>query len=222
MKGIFFLILTFFLFSCQTLPLINSPVSLSEEKSLTCPYPFLKQKYRLIHSIEARINGNAQSTVIGITLADPSTRVVSCAIVTTEGMTLLEAEANSGRTVIKRALPPFDSENFTKNMIEDIKLIFFPPEGHIYQKGYLPDGSKACRYRQDDGGWIDLIASKMEGTEIKRYSSLGTWKRNIRFSNISGSVYELINLQANEAHDYSLLMRLIEAQPVKTKEVKRK
>ncbi|MBN1365176.1 MAG: hypothetical protein JW976_10270 [Syntrophaceae bacterium] len=221
MKGIF-LILTFFLFSCQTLPLINPPVSLSEEKSLTCPSPFLKQKYRLIHSIEARLNGNAQSAVIGINLADPSTRVVSCAILTAEGMVLLEAESDSGRVVIKRALPPFDSENFAKNMIEDIKLIFFPSEGHHYQKGYLPDGSKVCRYRQDDGGWVDVIADKMEGTEIKRYSSSGSLKRRILYDKATKNIYQRIELQAYETFDYFLLMKLIEAQPVKTKEVKRR
>jgi len=42
---------------------------------------------------------------------------------------LFEAEAGLGKLKVNRALPPFDSEDFAKNMIEDIKLIFFTPEG---------------------------------------------------------------------------------------------
>ena len=216
MKGISFLILIIFLFSCQTLPLINSPVSPADEKALTCPSPFLKEKYRLVHAIETRVAGKTQSAIIGVTLADPSTRFVSCAIMTAEGMVLFEAESGPGTLKITRALPPFDSEDFAKNMIEDIKLIFFTPEGKIQKKGNLPDGAAACRYREKNGDWIDVITNKSEGTAIKRYSSVGILKRQVKFNKTAGNIYQSIELQANETFNYSLLMTLIEAQPVKS------
>ena len=177
MKGILFLILTIFLFSCQTLPLINSPVSSADQKALTCPSPFLKEKYRLVHAIETRMAGDTRSAIIGVTLADPSTRSVSCAIMTAEGMALFEAESGPGALKVNRALPPFDSADFAKNMIEDIKLIFFAPEGKLQTKGHLPDGATVCRYSEENGDWIDVIANKSERTEIKRYSSSGILKR---------------------------------------------
>ena len=96
MKGIPLLILTLFLLSCQTLPLIHSSVSPAEENNLTCPSPFLKERYRLVHAIETRVAGKTQSAVIGVILADPFTRFVSCAIMTVEGMVLLEAESDPG------------------------------------------------------------------------------------------------------------------------------
>ena len=216
MKGMPFLILTIFIFSCQTLPLINSPVSPADEKALTCPSPFLKEKYRLVHAIETRVAGKTQSAIIGVTLADPSTRFISCAIMTAEGMVLFEAESGPGMLKINRALPPFDSVDFAKNMIEDIKLIFFAPEGKIQKKGSLPDGASACRYHEENGDWIDVIANKSEGTEIKRYSSTGILKRHIKFNKTAGNIYQSIELQANEAFNYSLLMTLIEAEPVKS------
>jgi len=217
MKGLPFLILTVFLFSCQTLPLINSPVSPADENALTCPSPFLKEKYRLVHAIETRMAGDTQSVIIGVTLADPSTRFVSCAIMTAEGMVLFEAESGPGTLKVNRALPPLDSTDFAKNMIEDIKLIFFAPEGKLQAKGNLPDGANACRYKEENGDWIDVINDKSEGTVIKRYSSDGALKRLIKFNKTTGNIYQSIELQANETFNYSLLMTLIEAQPVERK-----
>jgi len=217
MKKIFFSILTIFLFSCQTLPVINSPVSPADEKALTCPSPFLKEKYRLVHAIETRMAGDTRSSIIGVTLADPSTRSVSCAIMTAEGMVLFEAESGPGALKVIRALPPFDSGDFAKNMIEDIKLIFLTPEGRIISRGYLPDGATVCRYLEENGDRIDVITSKSEGISIKRYSSVGLLKRQIKFNKTAGNIYQNIELQANETFDYSLLMNLIEAEPVKSR-----
>jgi len=214
MKGLPFLILTVFLLSCQTLPLINSPVSSAEEKALTCPSPFLKEKYRLVHAIETRVAGDTRSVIIGVTLADPSTRFISCAIMTAEGMVLFDAESGPGTLKVNRALPPFDSADFAKNMIEDIKLIFFSPEGKIQKKGNLPDGATACRYHEENGDWIDVLNDKSEGVTIKRYSSAGILKRQIKFNKTAGNIYQSIELQANETFNYSLLMTLIESQPV--------
>ena len=214
MKGIPLLILTIFLLSCQTLPLINAPVSPANEKALTCPSPFLKEKYRLVHAIETRVAGDTQSAIIGVTLADPSTRFISCAIMTAEGIVLFEAESGPGALKVTRALPPFDSMDFAKNMIEDIKLIFFAPEGKIQKKDNLPDGAAVCRYLEENGDWIDVITDKSEGTAIKRYSSAGILKRQVKFNKTTGNIYQSIELQANETLNYSLLMTLIEAQPV--------
>jgi len=213
MKGIPLLILTIFLFSCQTLPLINSPVSPANEKALTCPSPFLKEKYRLVHAIETRVAGDTQSVIIGVTLADPSTRFVSCAIITAEGMVLFEAESGQDTLKVNRALPPFDSADFAKNMIEDIKLIFFTPEGKIQKKGNLPDGAAVCRYLEGNGDWIDVITDKSEGTAIKRYSSAGILKRHVKFNKTAGNIYQSIELQVNAPFNCSLLMTLVESQP---------
>ena len=216
MKGIPLLILTIFLLSCQTLPSINSPVSPTEEKNLTCPSPFLKERYRLVHAIETRVAGKTQSAVIGVTLADPDTRLVSCAIMTAEGMVLFEAESGHGMLKVKRALPPFDSMDFAKNMIEDIKLIFFAPDGKIQKKGHLPDGATACRYREENGDRIDVITDKSEGIAMKRYTSAGILKRHVIFHKTTANIYQSIELQANETFNYSLLMTLIESEPVKS------
>lgn len=214
MKCISVLILTVFLLSCQTLPVINSPISAVNENSLTCPSPFLKGKYRLVHSIENLMFGETQSVIIGVTLADPSTRVISCAIMTAEGMVLFEAESSPDTLKVNRALPPFDSEGFAKNVIEDIKLIFFTPDGKLQVKGTLSDGATACRYKEENGDWVDVINGRVEGTAIRRYSPGGILKRHIKFNRAAGNIYQNIELQAYETFNYSLLMNLIDSQPL--------
>jgi hypothetical protein len=213
MKCIHLFIVIVFLASCQTMPVINPPMLPAAQKNLTCPSPFLKEKYQLIHAIEIRTAGGVQGAIIGITVADPSTRFVSCAIMTVEGMVLLEAESGAEKLSVHRALPPFDSGDFAKNMIDDIKLIFFTPQGLIQKKGNLPDGSTACRWQEENGDFIDVIANKPESTEIKKYSVCGILKRHIKLTETAGNAYQSIELQGSGIVNYTLLMTLIEAQP---------
>jgi hypothetical protein len=140
---------------------------------------------------------------------------------TAEGMVLFEAESSPGALKVNRALPPFDSADFAKNMIDDIKLIFFAPEGKIQKKGNLSDGTSICRYQEENGDWIDVTNDKSEGMAIKRYSSIGILKRQIKFNKTSGNIYRSIELQATETFNYSLLMTLIEAESVKSKLLKK-
>lgn len=215
MKGVRLLILiVLLLVSCQTLPVINSNSQHPELKNSACPSPFLKEPYRLVHAIETRVAGKTQGAIIGITVIDPATRFVSCAIMTAEGMVLLEARTTPALEVI-RALPPFDSADFAKNMIEDIKLIFLAPDGEIKTKGILPDGRQACRWQAKSGDWIDVIAGIPEEIEINRYSECGSLQRRIKLHPTSDSSYQNIELAANETFNYSLKMTLIEAEPLK-------
>ena len=212
MKRIHLFIVIVFLASCQTMPAINPPRLPAAQKNLTCPSPFLKEKYQLIHAIEITTAGSAQGAIIGVTVADPSTRFVSCAIMTAEGMALLEAQSGAEKLNVHRALPPFDSGDFAKNMIDDIKLIFFAPQGLMQKKGTLSDGSTVCRWQEENGDFIDVIANKPESTEIKKYSAGGSLKRHIKLKETAGNAYQSIELQGSGIVSYTLLMTLIEAQ----------
>jgi len=216
MKCIHLFIVIVFLASCSTMPAINPPMLSAAQKNFTCPSPFLKEKYQLIHAIEITAAGNVQGAIIGITVADPSTRFVSCAIMTAEGMVLLEAQSDGEKLIIHRALPPFDSGDFAQNMIDDIKLIYFPSQGVMQKKGNLSDGSTVCRWKEENGDFIDVIANKPESTEIKKYSACGTLKRHIKITQTAANPYSSIELQGSGMVNYTLLMTLIEAQQVES------
>lgn len=213
------IILFFFLAGCQTLPVIKEPLP-SEETSLACPSPFLRQRATLIHAIEVHMAGSAKSAIIGITSADPATRELSCAIMTAEGMVLFEARESAGTLVISRALPPFDAPAFAQNMLNDIRLIFFSPEGNPQKAGFLPTGETICRWRDQNSAIIDVRQDGKDKVEIKRYGTCGKLKRQVMFSNIMNNYYQDIELRARELADYSLLMKLIEVQTADTKNKK--
>jgi TusA-related sulfurtransferase len=221
MKGFLFLIAALLICSCQSLPVIKPELS-TDMKNFTCPCPFLNEKYRFVHALETRMAGNRRGAIIGVTVTDPVSRSVSCAIMTVEGIVLFEAEAEQNEINVKRALPPFDSESFAKNMIDDIKLIFFMPEGQIQGRGYLQDGSKVCRYLKESGDWVDVKENKSGNVEIGFYSSSHALKRQVLFNKIAKNIYQNIELHADDTLDYSLWMTLIDAQPIKIKKRKRK
>ncbi len=202
-----------FLASCSTMPVITAPMLPPVQMDFACPSPFLKGKTQLIHSIEINAAGLAQGAIIGVTVVDPSTRFVSCAIMTAEGMVLLEAESSGEKLTVHRALPPFDSGDFAKNLIADIRLIYFSPQGLLQKKGNLPGESTVCRWQEENANFIDVIAGKPEITEIKKYSKCGRLKRHIKLTQTTGNPYSIIELQGSEMVDYTLLMTLIEAQP---------
>jgi hypothetical protein len=198
------------------MPVIKQSLLPAAQKDLTCPSPFLKEKYQLTYAIEIQAAGNVQGAIIGITVVDPSTRFVSCAIMTVEGMVLFDAEAGPGTLKINRALPPFASADFANNMIEDINLISFAPEGKILAKGTLPDGAIACRYLEESGDWIDLITDKSGEMAIKRFSSSADLKRQVRYNKKTGNIYQSIELQEIGIVNYTLLMTLIDAHKVES------
>ncbi len=215
MKSIRLLILTILLLvSCRTLPAINPILPQPESKTLVCPVcpsPFLKEPCRLVHVIEARVAGETMGAIIGVTLINPSSRFVSCAILTAEGMVLFEAEATPALKLI-RALPPFDSPGFAQNMIEDIKLIFLAPEGKITTKGIISDGADICRWQTKNAEFVDVVARPQETFEINSYTTYGGWKRRVKIKHGAGNFYQHIELTAQDAFDYSLVMTLIESE----------
>ena len=125
MKELLFSIGCLLLVSCAALPVIQPAANLAP----TCPSPFLAEKTRLIHAIEAGTGGETKAVMIGVTVADPVLRTLSCAIVSPEGLSLFEGSFGPSGMTVSRALPPFDAPDFASGMMEDMNLIFFCAPG---------------------------------------------------------------------------------------------
>ncbi len=212
MKGLVLLIGSFLLVSCAALPAIHPPPSVSSGKTIACPSPFLPEKTRLIHAIEVRAAGKIQTVMIGVTLLDPATRTISCALMSPEGMALFEATAGPGGLKIGRALPPLDSADFARNMMEDIELIFLAPPESLAQKGVFASGETVCRRHKESGGWIDVLEGPHRRIQIRRYSESGSLQRRVILDGKSANAYSAIELQSTT---YTLMMTLIESETIK-------
>lgn len=205
--------------SCSALPEIRNYEGV-EKKNIAFPAPFLRERARLIHAIEVKAAGRTQTVLLGVTLADPALRTISCALMSIEGLVLFEAAADAGGLKVSRALPPLDSESFARAMMEDIELILFTPPGRILQRGFLPEGEPVCRWPAPRGGTIDALASPDGAIVIRRYAEGGRLKRDVRLTN-AASPYSIIELQAFETVNYALKMDLIEfeANPDEPREI---
>lgn len=211
MRGFLLLISALLLVSCAALPAI-SPRNDSGGKMFACQAPYFTVKNRFIHAIEVRRAGQAQTVMVGVTLIDPAARTISCALVSTEGMAFFEAAQGPDGLAVSRALPPFDSGDFARNMMEDIGLIFLAPQEAPVQKGVLAGGDAVCRYK-GPAGWIDVGTGRDGRIRIRRYSKRGGLERSVTLAG-GADPYSTIELHSSGLIEYELIMTLIESEAV--------
>lgn len=150
----FLLILSLLLASCSSLPEIRPSADVTGKMS-ACPSPFVVQKTRFIHAIEAAMAGETRAVMIGVTVADPAARTLSCALLSPEGLVFFEASRTSIGTQISRALPPFDKVDVARGLMDDIELIFLSRRrqstGRAFSTRARPSAGAVCTM---EGGWI--------------------------------------------------------------------
>ena len=220
MKSItFLLILLLGAVSCTGLPKLD-PVSPSiiPEIHKRCSDVFLEGKWRFDHLIEFPMPGNKKSFLRGITVFSPEERKIESVIMTIEGFVFLDAYYDQ-KVVINRGIPPFDSIDFVRGMMDDIKLMFFKPEGSLHESGMSGDGSHVCRYINADGSVIDVIAKSGCDWEILQYNLGGTLIKTVKADHckkVAGSPNKIgfpgrIKLASFGINRYALAFELIEA-----------
>lgn len=158
-----------------------------------------------------------KAVFIGVTALSPETGTIHCVIMTLEGLVLFDAQYNH-KMVINRGIPPFDSVDFARGLLNDIKLIFFSPEGQLIQSGIAEDGSSICRYKTDSGKIVDVIGRNKNLWEIRQYNDNSDLSRSVRAypdSKRAVKKQEAIPgrlvLTAYGSPGYSLILELIEA-----------
>lgn len=213
MRGFLLLMSALLLVSCAALPAIV-PSGGKAEKPLVCPSPFCTGKYRFIHALEVRLAGQTQTVMVGVTLIDPAARTISCALVSTEGLAFFEAAQGPDGLTVSRALPPFDSGDFARNLMDDIGLIFFAPQEAPVERGVLAEGDAVCRYKEP-AGWIDVGTGRDGRIRIRRYSQRGGLERSVTLAG-GANPYSTIELRATGLFEYELFMTLIESEAVQS------
>jgi hypothetical protein len=220
MKSItFWLILLLGTVSCTGLPKLD-PVNSSKipEIHKRCSDVFLEGKWQFIHLIEFTMPGNKKSFVMGITVISPEERKIKSVIMTIEGFVLLDAYYDQ-KVVINRGIPPFDSIDFARSMMDDIKLMFFKPEAGLIDSGMSGDGSHICRYKNAAGSVIDVITNSGCDWEIRKYNQGGNLIKTVKADhckNVLGSPNKIgfpgkIELASRGINRYALAFELKEA-----------
>jgi hypothetical protein len=138
-------------------------------------------------------------------------------MMTVEGLVLFDARYD-GQIVIHRALPPFDSMTFARGLIDDIRLIFFPPNGPLIASGTSEDGALICRYRADRGMMVDIVIHEAHVWEIRQYDHNARLIRSLKADPGSrgtagrqNPIPVRLELTAFGPSEYALTLDLIEA-----------
>lgn len=220
MKGINLLLITLMLtISCGSLPELEpGNLSIISDIHERCSIPFLDDKWQLIHSIEATMPDGKKGFVVGITVIAPQTGTIHCVIMTIEGLVVFDAQYDQ-KVVINRGISPFDSVDFAKNLMNDIRLIFFKPDGQLIESGMLNNGSYVCRYRNNDGTIVDVIINQDNTWIIRHYNNRSCLTRTIRAYSCGqpSSVNQKmipgrLELTSHGPAEHSLVLELIKAE----------
>ncbi|HHB75225.1 MAG TPA: hypothetical protein ENK84_01595 [Desulfobulbus sp.] len=190
-------------------PGLDDPRACADSRN--CASAFPRGSWQFVHLIEFSLADGAGGTVIGVTVLDGQT--IKCALTTTEGMTLFEAES-AGSLKVLRAVSPFDKPGFAQGLLADVRTIFVRPQAAPLC-GMLDEGQSVCRYR-NKSGITDVMSTEDGCPRITTWTAAGLPDRTITAHDCSlNHGYQLARslvLQAVGKGGYILKMKLLRAQ----------
>lgn len=182
--------------------------------SADCLALFPDSPWEAIHRIDAEWGHGNSYSLLGLTRGDPALRSIHSALLTPEGFVLFEAEQRENQLSVIKALPPFHSPDFARELIEDVKCIFLAPEGPPSESGKAPDGSLVCRWMGDRGPIVEIVKRSGERWKLSILNDRGGIDREIRFTRGAGqNLPSYVELHASGPKGYTLKMFLLQASP---------
>lgn len=165
-----------------------------------------------IHKIEAVINEGGSLSLLGITKGDPSARKLHTLLLTPEGFILFEAEQNEDAISVLKAVPPFDSPAFARGLMEDVDLLFLPPQGEPLIWGRSADGALRCRWESPDGSRREITLSTVRKISLRdRHGDLA--KEAMLMAPFVKGLASYTELRAYKPAPYRLKMTLLPKTP---------
>jgi hypothetical protein len=186
-----------------------------------CHRLFPDDAWRTVHTISAEMPGEQTRTLIGISLVSPEQRSIQAVLMTVEGLVLFNA-VYAQTLEVRRALPPFDSNEFARGLMRDVRLIFLEPDATAVESGVLESGQRGCRYTDNDGRTVDVIVHDDGHWQLTLYDGrrpLRTLSAGACRSDTNDRIPCRLNLTAHGRLSYRLELTLIEAEPVQTQPV---
>lgn len=201
------------LVACSNLPEIRPAApDLQPNLRQRCQMAFPAGPRQFVHSIEARLPDDSRAMSLGIVTLDPDRGVIHCVIMTIEGFVLFDARYQQTVTV-NRAVYPFDSPEFAKSMMADIRLIFFPPGGAFVAEGVFNNGFAGCRLLNSEGFAVDVVLNQQDGWIIRQYDVSDHLSGQVRANALNREgIPEKIELSRHTFPRYALKMTLLQAE----------
>ncbi len=178
-----------------------------------CYVAFPTGPWESVHRIEATIRGGS-SSLLGVTRGKPSERRLESVLLTPEGFILFDAELREGQTIVRRAVAPFDSQAFARGLMEDVSLLFMPPQAKPAGWEKETDGTMTCAWEGPDQFLTEIRGSTDRGWKILRQNKRGKVMREVVLNGpfINGLASH-VELRAFKPSSYRLRMTLVQPSP---------
>ncbi len=209
------------LLTACTGPQVLSPVAPNAESEIrsVCAAPFPRNRWQLVHSIETDFGGGYGGMMLGVTVIDPESRILQSAMMTIEGLVVFNAESTPDQLSIERAVPPFDSNEFARGVMEDIRLMFFPPQGPV-TVGNTEAGRPICRFETGPNRILDIRFDPESGWVYQLYRAgklVRTVHADVKQAVVSPAgkvIPRRMTLTGHGSPEYTLHLKLLEAKPL--------
>jgi hypothetical protein len=178
-----------------------------------CYAVFPAEPWESVHSLEVTIRGGSFSA-LGVTKGEPSERRLQSILLSPEGFILFDAELSEGGIAVRKAVAPFDSPAFARGLMEDVSLLFLPPQGKPTAWGKETDGTMICNWEDRDDSHTEISGSMDRGWRILRRDK---YRRVIKEIVLNGpfvnGLASHIELQAFKPAVYRIRMTLVQPSP---------
>ena len=179
-----------------------------------CYAIFPREPWESVHRIEATVRGEGSSSLLGVAKGEPSERRLQNLLLTPEGFILFDAELSEGGIAVRKAVPPFDSPAFARGLMEDVSLLFLPPQDKPTAWVKETDGTMICNWEDRDTSHTEISGSMDSGWRILRQNKRGKVIKEIVLKGpfVKGFASR-IELRAFKPAPYRLRMTLVQPSP---------
>jgi hypothetical protein len=135
-------------------------------------------------------------------------------LLTPEGFILFDAELRNGEMAVRKAVAPFDSPAFAGGLMEDVSLLFLPPQVRPAGWEKKTDGTMICHWKGPDNSHTEVTGSKEGGWRILRRDRYReVIKEVILKGPFVNGLASQVELRASEPAPYALRMTLVQPSP---------
>jgi len=214
-KGLNIFLLGFLTVSIGCVSSLNKTLDPGSPDDLPgCYAVFPREPWESVHRIEATIQGGGSSSLLGVTKGEPFKRRLQSLLLSPEGFILFDAELSEDGLAVRKAVAPFDSPAFAKGLMEDVSLLFLPPQ--IEPAGWRKemDGTMVCEWQSAGDSHTDITGSMDGGWRILRRNKKGKVIKELVLNGLFvNGLASRVELCAFEPPRYRLRMTLIETSP---------
>ncbi len=177
-----------------------------------CAALFPSGPWECVHKIEAVIQEGMSFFLLGITKGDPADRKLHTVLLTPEGFILFEAEQHEETISVLKAVAPFDSMAFARGLMEDVNLLFLPPQEGPSKWGRSADGAILCQWESPDGSRREISLSTVLKISLRdRHGDL-VKEALLKTPFVKGLASQM-ELRAHKPAPYRLKMNLLSGTP---------